>query len=68
MPGPGEGVGGGLVAGQKDGQNLVAELPVAHALAGLLVAGFEQHREKVAGIFSAAGFAFSAASLDDVVD
>ena len=63
VPGLGEGVGGGLVAGQEDGQHFVAKLPVAHAFACFLVADPEEHREQVAGILT-----IRAALFDDFVD
>jgi len=41
----GEGVGGGLVAGEEDGEGFVADLAVRHG-AGV-VHGFEQHAEQI---------------------
>ena len=49
-PGPGEQDGGRLVAGEEEGEDLVADLPGRHRLAGLLVADREEHRHHVAGV------------------
>ena len=49
VEGPSERVGGGLVAGDEDGDGFVAKLARAHRLAGLLIAGFHQHGEQVPG-------------------
>ena len=58
------GVGRGVVAGQQQGHDLVAELPVGHAAAvALLVAGLQEDRQQVA----AAGRG-PAALGDDAVD
>jgi hypothetical protein len=56
IPGPGEGVGYGLVAGEEDGEDFVADLGVGHALglagAGLggLVGAGEEHGEEIAAV------------------
>ena len=50
VAGPGEGDGRRLVAGPDERDDLVAQLPVGEALAGLLVAGGQEHREQVARI------------------
>ena len=61
VEGPGERVGGGLVAGEQHGEHLVAELLVAHALPLLVAGGHEEAEEVVVlhGVGAAAG--------DDVV-
>ena len=46
VPGPGERDRRGLVAGEQQGDHLVAELPIGHR-AALLVAPFEEHGEQV---------------------
>ena len=38
------------MTGQHQGHDLVAQLPVGHALAGLLVAGGKEHRQQVAPV------------------
>jgi hypothetical protein len=38
------------VAGQEDGEDLVAQLPVAHAPTGVGIARRQEHRQKVAAI------------------
>jgi hypothetical protein len=72
VPGPGEGVGYGLVAGEKDGEDFVADLLVGHAgvLAGgvgLLVAAAEEHGEEIATVGFAAFCGF-AMLVDEAVD
>ncbi len=52
IPGPGEGNGGGLVPGQQEGQDFVAQLAVGHA-AAIFVAGRHEHGEQVARVLSA---------------
>ena len=47
LPGPGQGVRSGLVPGEDEGEQLVAELPVAQCLA-LLGPCLQQQREDVA--------------------
>ena len=49
-PGPGQGVGGGFVAGEEEGHDFVAELAVGHA--GLIdfVAGGDELGEQVAAV------------------
>ncbi len=54
-PRPGEGVGDGFVAGEEDGENLVADLLVVHAFDGgdgvfVFVAGGKKHGEEVAAV------------------
>jgi len=63
MPGPGQGVSRGLVAAEQGDHDLVADLPVAHALARLLVLGGEQHAEQVVHVLAALP-----AFLDDAED
>ena len=52
QPGPGQGVGRRLVAGQKQRHHLVAHLRVAHRPAVVLVARPQQHGEQVASVFT----------------
>ena len=53
VPGPGQGVGRGLVAGHEEGHRLVAELAVGHPPAVVLVLGVQEHREQVAPVLAA---------------
>ena len=48
VPGPRQGQGRGLVAGEEQRHRLVADLLVGHAAAVVLVAGVQQDREQVA--------------------
>ena len=43
VPGPAKGVGGCFVPGGEDGDDFVAQLLVAHAPAGFLILGGQQH-------------------------
>ncbi len=76
IPGPGEGVGYGLVAGEEDGEDFVADLVVGHVLGcvcrwrsasvGFVGAG-EEHGEEVAFVGFAVGGGF-AVLADEAVD
>ena len=55
VPGPGQGVGNGFVAGEEDGEDFVADLLVVHAFGSadgvfVFVAGGEKHGEEVAAV------------------
>jgi len=61
-PGPGEGAGGGLVAGKEESESFIAELLCGHAGAVFILC-LEKHGEEVAGVLRGL-----AALLDDAVD
>ena len=63
VPGPGQGIGRGLVAAEQGHHDLVPDLQVGHPLARLLVARREQHGEEVVRVLAALP-----ALLDDAVD
>ncbi len=63
MKGPGQCVGGGFVTGKQDREDLVADLGVVHAGAGLSVTGGQQQRQQVRPARSG-----GTATLDEVVD
>ncbi len=70
--GEGEGVGGGLVAGEKDGEALVADLGVGHAGfsaggGGFGVGGGEEHAEEVAAVYGV-GATFADHAVDEGVE
>src|SRR5436853_6305297 len=66
LEGPGEGGGGGLVAGDQQRHQLVADLLLAHRRT-VLVARFEQDREEVDAV-AALGPALGNQAEDDLVD
>ena len=58
IPGPGERISSGLVAGEKQGETFVAQLLVAHERRSALRNGFfilraEEHGEQIAAVFTA---------------
>lgn len=66
VPGPGEGVGGGLVTGEEDGERLVADLRIDECGA-VLVARGDEHGEQVAGV-GPGGAVLGDEAVDDLVE
>ena len=76
VPGPGEGVGYGLVTGEEYGENFVADLTVGHVFGlfsggGLGFGGFvgagKEHREEIAFVGFSGGCGISVFG-DETVD
>ena len=67
VPGPGQRVGGRLVAGEEDRHRLVAHLLIGHPAAIVFVLRGEQHRQQVA-VIAAAGAAVGDHAVDDRVE
>ena len=67
MEGPDQRGRRGLVAGHEHGDDLVAQLAVGHALAGLLVLGQHEHAQQVAAV-ARVGAAFGDEPVHGAVD
>ena len=50
VPGPGEGIGGGLVSGRKDGQRFIPQFLIAQPGACFLIAGPEEQIEEIVAL------------------
>ena len=66
VPGPSEGIGGGLVSGSKDGQRFIPQVLIAQPGARLLITGPEEKIEEIVVLRSGAA-ALGDESIDQLV-